>query len=43
MEVYATSDFVVAGPNRAETMGAVVRIDRLEDSFGVAVHFLPAI
>jgi hypothetical protein len=44
MEVYVTSDFVVAGPNRAEIMGAVVRIDKLEDSgFSVAIHFLPAI
>jgi hypothetical protein len=44
MEVYVTSDFVVAGPNRAEIIGAVVRIDKLEDSgFGVAIHFLPAI
>ena len=43
MEVYVTSDFVVGGPNRAEIMGAVVRIDKLEDGFGVAVHFLPAI
>jgi hypothetical protein len=44
IEVHVTSDFFVAGPNRAEIMGAVVRIDRLEDSgFGVAIHFLPAI
>jgi hypothetical protein len=43
MEVYVTSDFVVGGPNRAEIMGAIVRIDKLEDGFGVAVHFLPAI
>ena len=43
MEVCVTSDFVVAGPNRAEIMGAVVRIDKLEDSgFGIAIHFLPA-
>ena len=43
MEVYVTRDFVMAGPNRAEIMGAVVRIDTLEDSgFGVAIHFLPA-
>ena len=42
MEVYVTSDFVVDGPNPEEIMGAVVRIDKLEDSgFGVAVHFLP--
>ena len=43
MEVYVTRDFVVAGPNRAEIMGAVVRIDKLEDGFGIAIHFLPAI
>jgi hypothetical protein len=43
MEVYVTRDFVVAGPNRAEIMGVVVRIDKLEDGFGVAIHFLPAI
>src|ERR1700730_18064568 len=43
MEVYVTRDFVVAGPNRAEIMGAIVRIDKLEDSgFGVAIHFVPA-
>src|SRR5580692_11410217 len=43
MEVYVTRDFLVAGPNRAEIMGAVVRIDKLEDSgFGVAIHFVPA-
>jgi len=43
MEVYVTSDFVVGGPNREESMGAVVRIDKLEEGFGVAIHFLPAI
>jgi hypothetical protein len=43
MTVSERSDFVVAGPNRAEIIGAVVRIDELEDGFGVAVHFLPAI
>jgi len=42
--VYVTGDFVVGGPNLREIMGAVVRIDALEDSvFGVAIHFLPAI
>jgi hypothetical protein len=40
---YVARDFVVADPNREETIGAVVRIDKLEDgSFGVAVHFMPA-
>jgi hypothetical protein len=42
MEVYVTRDFVVAGPNRAEIMGAIVRIDKLEDNgFGVG-NSLPA-
>ena len=44
MEVYVTNDFVVGGPNHEEILGAVVRIDTLEDGgFGVAIHFLPAI
>jgi hypothetical protein len=42
MEVYVTSDFVVGGPNPEEIMGAVVRIDKLEEGFGVAIHLLPA-
>jgi hypothetical protein len=43
MEVYVTSDFVVGGPNREESMGAVVRIDKVKDGFGVAIRFLPAV
>jgi hypothetical protein len=44
MTLYLTSDFVEADPNREEIMGAVVRIDKLEDGrFGVAVDFTSAI
>jgi hypothetical protein len=42
IEVYVTGDFVVGGPNLREIMGAVVRIDELEDGFGVAIYFLPS-
>jgi hypothetical protein len=43
MEVLVTTDFVVGGPNREESMGTVVRIDEVEDGFGVAIRFLPAV
>jgi hypothetical protein len=42
IEVYVTGDFVVGGPNLREIMGAVVRLDELEDGFGVAIYFLPS-
>jgi hypothetical protein len=42
IEVYVTGDFVVGGPNLREIMGAVVRIDELEDGFGVGIYFLPS-
>jgi hypothetical protein len=44
MTLYLTRDFVEADTNREEIMGAVVRVDKLEDGkFGVAVDFTSAV
>jgi hypothetical protein len=44
MTLYLTRDFVEADPNREEIMGAVVRVDKLEDGkFAVAVDFTSAV
>ncbi len=43
MTLHLTRDFIEADPNREEIMGAVVRVDKLEDGkFGVAVDFTSA-
>jgi hypothetical protein len=44
MTVGSTRDFVADDPNSEEIMGAVVRVDKLENGkFGVAVHFTSAV
>jgi hypothetical protein len=44
MTVGSTRDFIADDPNSEEIMGAVVRVDKLENGkFGVAVHFTSAV
>ena len=44
MTLGLTRDFVTDDPSREEIMGAVVRVDKLEDgNFGVAVDFTSAV
>ena len=43
MQVYVTRDFQADVPARAEEVGAIVRVDRLESGqCGVAIHVLSA-